>query len=81
MAKYCPDCGGPLLNQERCSCGWKARAEKESLKTYPEDCMVVGCKHKTDVVVWKDEKPITRCSWHYSEDLKRSGKHQMRERT
>lgn len=77
--RYCPDCGGALLNPERCSCGWKARAaEKESAKNYPENCMVMGCKSATDVVCWVDGQPITRCCWHYTQDQRNVGKNQLR---
>jgi hypothetical protein len=78
-SKYCQDCGGALLNPDRCSCGWKSKAaEKESGKTYPGTCMVVDCKADTDVVTWVNDRPITRCCWHYSEDLRRAGKNQLR---
>ena len=77
--RYCPDCGGALLNPSRCSCGWKTKAEEKAEgRNYPGSCMVIDCRSNTDVVTWVNGSPITRCCWHYSQDLQRAGKNQLR---
>jgi hypothetical protein len=76
MSKYCPDCGDPLTNPKRCNCGW---VFKESAKSYPETCMSIGCDKKTDVVFWSNGSPITRCAWHYTQDLRGTKKNQLRD--
>jgi hypothetical protein len=77
--KYCQDCGGALLNPARCSCGWKAKKETaEWRKDYPENCMVFGCKRKTDIVIQSNDSKITRCGECYDQDLRRANKQQLK---
>jgi hypothetical protein len=77
--KYCQDCGGALLNPDRCPCGWKTKAiAQETSRNYPGSCMVVDCREDIVVVVWVNDRPVTRCCWHYTQDLHRAGKHQLR---
>ena len=76
VGRYCPDCGDPLTNPQKCKCGW--RLKRESGKQYSENCMCAGCKNKTDVIMWNNGELITRCAWHYTEDLRSAGKNQLR---
>jgi hypothetical protein len=44
----------------------------------PQSCMVYGCTEKTEVIIWVNGAPVSRCAEHYDKDLRRAGKNQFR---
>jgi len=48
-----------------------ARNDPEAGKPYHPKCGVNGCTANTDVVIWRQGVPVTRCAWHYTEDVRR----------